>query len=85
MKVVGQNFWYLISENKGLYTEIIEPIGYRAKYHNDIFYEEKGSIVNRFTGQFIARFCDSSGRIEWVRLVEWNSRNFDLDGIMSKQ
>lgn len=85
LKVVGQNFWYLISENKGLYTEIIEPIGYRAKYHNDIFYEEKGSIVNRFTGQFIARFCDSSGRIEWVRLVEWNSRNFDLDGIMSKQ
>jgi hypothetical protein len=36
LKVVGQNFWYLISENEDLYTDIIEPIGYRAKQHNDI-------------------------------------------------
>ena len=28
LKVVGQNFWHLISENKQLYTDIIEPIGY---------------------------------------------------------
>ncbi len=34
LKVVGQNFWYLISENKNLYTDIIEPIGYSAKEHN---------------------------------------------------
>ncbi|MCP4361921.1 MAG: hypothetical protein GY796_28245, partial [Chloroflexi bacterium] len=37
LKVVGQNFWYLISENKDLYTDIIEPIGYRAKQHNEAF------------------------------------------------
>lgn len=85
LKVVGQNFWYLISENKNLYTEIIEPIGYRARHHNDIFHEEKDGVVNRFTGQFIDRFCDSTGRIDWVSLVEWNSRNFDLDNIMSNQ
>ena len=30
LKVVGQNFWYLISDNKELYKEIIEPIGFRA-------------------------------------------------------
>jgi hypothetical protein len=37
LKVVGQNFWYLISENEDLYTDIIEPIGYRAKEHNDAY------------------------------------------------
>jgi hypothetical protein len=31
MKVVGQNFWYLISDDRDLYTEIVEPIGHRSR------------------------------------------------------
>lgn len=83
LKVVGQNFWYLISENKDLYTDIIEPIGYRAKQHNDSFSQEKGKVVNRFTKNFIAEFCDETGAIDWEELVEWNSGNYDLDTFMS--
>ena len=79
LKVVGQNFWYLISENENLYTDIIEPIGYRAKQHNDAFHKEKASVVNRFTKEFIDRFCDDTGAIDWVKLVEFNSGNYDLD------
>ncbi len=33
MKIVGQNFWHFISENPNLYTDIVEPIGYRAREH----------------------------------------------------
>lgn len=83
LKVVGQNFWYFISENKDLYTDIIEPIGYRARQHNDAFNEEKSRVVNRFTKAFIEGFCDETGAIDWVKLVEWNSGNFDLDKFMS--
>ena len=83
LKVVGQNFWYLVSENKQLYTDIIEPIGYRAKEHNDAFYEEKTRVVNRFTREFIDRFCDDTGAIDWVKLVEFNSGNYDLDRFLS--
>jgi len=83
LKVVGQNFWYLISENEDLYTDIIEPIGYRAKQHNEMFVDEKGRVVNRFTKEFIESFCDDTGAIDWVKLVEWNSGNFDLDKFMS--
>ena len=79
LKVVGQNFWYLISENKDLYTDIIEPIGYRAREHNEVFYTEHGKVINRFTRQFIEGFCDGSGAIDWVKLVEFNSGNYDLD------
>lgn len=79
MKVVGQNFWYLISVNKHLYTDIIEPIGYRAKEHNEAYLLEKSKVINRFTKLFIDRFCDDSGAIDWVKLVEFNSGNFDLD------
>jgi len=83
LKVVGQNFWYLVSENENLYTDIIEPIGYRAKEHNDAFYEEKARVVNRFTREFIDKFCDDTVAIDWVKLVEFNSGNYDLDRFLS--
>lgn len=83
LKVVGQNFWYLISQNKDLYTDIVEPIGHRAKEHNDAFEAEKNRIINRFTGQFISKFCDPTGAIDWVKLVKFNSNNFDLDQFIS--
>lgn len=78
VKVVGQNFWYLISGNKELYKEIIEPIGYRAKEHNESFYLEKNRVVNRFTKLFLDNYCDDSGDINWDKLVEFNSGNYDL-------
>ena len=83
LKVVGQNFWYLISENEDLYTDIIEPIGHRAKQHNEAFLLEKSRVVNRFTKLFIDRFCDDTGAIDWVKLVEFNSGNYDLDKFYS--
>lgn len=78
-KVVGQNFWYLISENEDLYTDIIEPIGYRAREHNTAFEIERGKVINRFSMEFMNKFC-LDGAIEWPRLVEFNSGNYDLEG-----
>lgn len=78
LKIVGQNFWYLISENELLYVDIIEPIGYRAKEHNDVFHDKKARVVNRFTKEFIDRFCDETGAIDWIKLIEFNSSNYDL-------
>ncbi len=78
MKVVGQNFWYLISENENLYTDIIEPLGYRAKQHNDAFVKQKGKVVNSFTQEFISEFCND-GIINWEKLVKFNSGNLDLN------
>lgn len=77
LKIAGQNFWHLISENKDLYTDIIEPIGHRVEELNRAFAEELARITNRFTHQFIERFCDDTGAIDWVKLVEFNSGNYD--------
>ena len=79
LKVVGQNFWYLISQNENLYVDIVAPIGYRAKEHNETFEQEKAKVVNRFTREFVERFCNIEGAIDWSRLVEFNSGNYDLD------
>lgn len=82
LKVVGQNFWYLISENEHLYTDIVEPIGYRAREHNEAFEKARHRVTNWFTKQFIDRFCDDFGMIDWVKLVEFNSGNLDLDSFV---
>jgi hypothetical protein len=79
VKITGQNFWFLISENRDLYTDIIEPVGYRAREHNENYAIKKGKVTNRFTKEFIERFCDTDGSINWIKLVEFNSGNFDLN------
>ncbi len=83
LQVVGRDFWYLISENENLYTDIVEPIGYRTREHNETFDNEKSRVENKFTREFIEKFCTNDGSIDWVRLVEFNSGNYDLDKILS--
>ena len=77
MKVVGQNFWYLISGNENLYTDIIDPLGYKAKQHNDNFLKQKARVMNLFTQEFVKSFFEN-GNIDWKKLVEFNSGNLDL-------
>ena len=79
LKVVGQNFWYLISGSKGLYTEIVEPIGYRAKEHNDAYNEARAAQINRLTKAFMDMYCNEAGAIEWSKLVRDVCGNDDLD------
>lgn len=77
MKIVGQNFWHLISENPNLYTDIVEPIGFRAREHNEDFAKKKAGIVNMLAMEFIPKFCNpSNGYIDWVKLVQFNSGNY---------
>lgn len=76
-KIVGQNFWYFISGNENLYTDIIEPLGHKAREHNDKFLKQKGRVINLFTQEFIASYC-SDGSIDWQKLVRFNSGNLNL-------
>jgi hypothetical protein len=73
-KIVGQNFWYFISGNENLYTDIIEPLGQKAREHNDMFLKQKSRVINLFTEEFIAGYC-SDGAIDWQKLVKFNSGN----------
>lgn len=82
LKVVGQNFWYLISEDRDLYTDIVEPIGYQARKHNEKFEKERAQASNRLTKQFMDGFCDDTGAINWAKLVEFNCGNYDLDRVL---
>lgn len=71
-KYCGQYFWSFISGMDELYTQIIEPLGYKAKDRNEAFLEEYAKIVTNFTVEFANEFCEA-GKIDWVKLVEFNS------------
>lgn len=72
LKLCGQRFWHFISGNENLYTEIIEPLGHRAKEKNKEFEDAYSQIVNKFTFEFGDKFC-ADGRIDWEKLVRYNS------------
>jgi hypothetical protein len=75
-KLCGQRFWEFISGNENLYTEIIEPLGHKAKEKNEQFLESYPQVVNKFTLEFMNEFC-VEGKIKWEKLVEFNSGRTD--------
>jgi hypothetical protein len=72
LKLCGQEFWSFISGNTDLYTEIIDPLGHKAKEKNEEFLEYYSQILNNFTFEFGNKFC-SDGKINWEKLVQFNS------------
>ncbi len=71
-KLCGQAFWEFISGKEDLYTEIIEPLGHRAKEKNDEFVQAYAQIINQFSFEFMEAFC-VNGMIDWDKLVRFNS------------
>jgi hypothetical protein len=72
-KYCGQRFWEFISGEANLYTEIIEPLGHKAKEKNDDFIKSYSQMINKFTKEFTNDFCKDDGEIDWEKLVQFNS------------
>jgi hypothetical protein len=77
LKLCGQRFWSFISGSPELYTDIVEPLGHKAREKNDEFNEAFAHVVNLFTIEFSKEFCTKSGSIDWQKLVQLNSRAKD--------
>jgi len=72
-KYCGQIFWEFISGNSNLFTEIVEPLGYKAKEKNDDFLKSYSKILNKFTKEFTNEFCKQNGEIDWDKIIRFNS------------
>jgi hypothetical protein len=73
LKLCGQRFWEFVSGDENLYTEIIEPLGHKAKEKNEEFLIEYTKVINKFTLEFSKEYCDADGSILWKKLVQFNS------------
>jgi hypothetical protein len=76
-KYCGQRFWEFISGDNNLYTDLIEPLGHKAKEKNEEFEREHAKIVNVFTQEFSDKFC-VDGVINWQSVVKFNSEDMGL-------
>ena len=72
-KYCGQRFWEFISGDSDLFTEIVEPLGHKAKEKNDVFMEAYSQVINKFTKEFADTYCKEDGKIDWEKLVRFNS------------
>lgn len=72
-KYCGKYFWELISGIDTLFTDIIEPIGYKAKEKNEKYLREYEKLINRLSAEFMNDFCWKDGAINWEKLVSFVS------------
>lgn len=72
-KYCGQDFWYFISGEKTLYTDILEPLATDAKKKNEEFQIEYAKMINKLTKDFTLRYCDELGNIDWPKIMKINS------------
>ena len=73
LKLCGEDFWTLISNEPKLFQELVEPLGHQATLHCDTFNETYGKILTRFTAEFTTDYCEADGGIDWAKLLEENS------------
>ena len=78
-KYCGQDFWYFISGEKTLYTDILEPLATDARKKNEIFQEEYVKMINKLTKDFTTRYCDDNGNINWTKIMLINSSSNSLN------
>ncbi len=71
-KYCGQHFWEFVSGDPDMYTEIIEPLGHKAKEKNESFDKQYAKVINQFTQLFMEHFC-TNGEIIWEELVKFSS------------
>lgn len=73
LKYCGEKFWTVISGDSTLYVDIIEPLGHEAKEKNDAYNKVYAQTINKFTGEFVAKYCDAEGSIDWEKIIKLNA------------
>ena len=73
-KYCGQRFWEFISGDANLFTDIVKPLGHKAKDKNHDFTLSYAKMINKFTREFTNDFCKENGEIDWNKLVCFNSK-----------
>ncbi len=82
-KLCGQDFWYFISDNRDLYTDIIQPLGYRSKQRNGEFLEAYDNFINNLVYEFLSKYRNQDGSVAWERLTKFVSQS-DTPEIVKK-
>ncbi len=72
-ELAGQVFWEELTGDSEFYLKLIKLMGDKPQEHYPVFREAYGATLNLFLGKFINEFCFEDGRIDWEKLVKFNS------------
>ncbi|WP_312422103.1 PmeII family type II restriction endonuclease [Anaerospora hongkongensis] len=72
-ELAGQLFWKEITGEDDFYLRIIDLMKTKPQEHLLEYQESFAAAVNLFTQEFIKDFCLEDGRIDWIKLVKFNS------------
>ena len=56
-----------------LINDVSNMIYFKAKEKNEEYYQEYGRMINKFTKEFIAEYCDNDNNINWDKIVRMNA------------
>lgn len=70
-KLIGPDFWALMSGRPEFYLEIIEPLGYQATQHAEVFAAHRARVSNRLVAELLTDFC-THGDIDWHKVTAFN-------------
>lgn len=73
-KYCGEEFWAFISGEEDFYLKIIAPLDHGVRSKNEYFKEEFAKVNNKFTKEFIGKYCNEEGAILWDKLLEFVSK-----------
>jgi hypothetical protein len=74
-KLAGQDFWMEITGDSEFYLKIIRLMKNKPQEHIPLYKKSLGAAINRFTKEFVEKFCDENGCINWDKLLAFNSGN----------
>ena len=74
-KLCGQDFWYFISNDRDLYTDIVKPLGYRAKQRNGEFLQAYDNFTNNLVYEFLSKYRNEDGSVAWEKLTQFVSQS----------
>lgn len=72
-ELAGKMFWWEITGEEEFYLRILDLMRNKPQDHLMEYQEAFGAAVNRFTQEFVTEFCLEDGRIDWQKLLEFNS------------
>jgi hypothetical protein len=69
----GQAFWEELTGDPDFYTELIALMGTKPEEYAERFNEAYTAASNRLVREFSCEFCTEDGRVDWMKLVQFNS------------
>lgn len=72
-ELAGKDFWYWLTGDSGFYMKIIRFMGTRPDEYAREFEKAYAKAENRLLREFMLKYCDADGAIDWDALIRFNS------------